>query len=419
MADGEKNSGINNNARNQRGKRAVRLNLWNFRKWRNLIARRAALLWREPVSRSVIIILILLILTAALGAYRDGTGFDVMRRLIQYGGKSNKAPLFSYEQSSNTRYMALGDSLVILSDTSLRLLDQDGNILYAGETRMKNPALSGGGKRVAAYDIGGVELYVLDDSGVILNLTADANEPFLSARLNRNGWLTVTAGKRGYQGAAMVYNHDLKLIYEYDASSRPLADAIVTDDNNYLAALTLGQSDGDFTSDINLYRIGVEQEVPQAEYEYQIPDALALELNLKNQYLTVPGDTCLAWTRPGDDDIMIYDYQGAYLREYNLNGDGFAVLLLNRYQSGNLGRVVSVNRAGEEIGSLDVREEILGLSAAGRYIAVLYADRLEIYNQFMRLYATLPDADSLRGMIMRSDGSVLLLSASSARLFLP
>ncbi len=411
MADGGRRNDLKSGGTSGRGRRAAR---WN------IITRRAAELSREPGARRAAIVFAVLALIAALAAYRDGTGFDVLRRLIQYGGKSNAEPVFLYEKSSGNRYMALGNSLVILSDTSLTLLDHNGNVKYSGETHMKNPALSGGGKRVAAYDIGGAELYILDDSGVILTLTAGVNEPFLSARLNKNGWLAVTSGKRGYQGAATVYDGDLRLIYEYDAA-RPLADALVTDDNIYLSALTLGESDGDFVSEIGLYRLGVEQDVPQAEYEYQIPDALALELIQKGQYLTVLGDTGLSWTRPGDENSQTagYDYHDAYLREYSLDGDGFTVLLLNRYQSGNLGRLVSVNQAGEEIGSLDVREEILDLSAAGRYIAVLYADRLEIYHQSMRLYATLPGADGLHGVIMRPDGSVLLLSASSAGLFLP
>lgn len=94
-------------------------------------------------------------------------------------------------------------------------------------------------------------------------------------------------------------------------------------------------------------------------------------------------------------------------------------LLLNRYRSGSVGRLVTVDQKGEEIGSLDIREEVLSLSASGRYLALLYADHLTVYNQDLQPYATLRGTGDARDALMRPDGSVLLLSANSASLFLP
>lgn len=39
--------------------------------------------------------------------------------------------------------------------------------------------------------------------------------------------------------------------------------------------------------------------------------------------------------------------------------------------------------------ALDVNEQILSLSAAGRYVGVLTADRLDVYNQSLESYSTL------------------------------
>lgn len=65
------------------------------------------------------------------------------------------------------------------------------------------------------------------------------------------------------------------------------------------------------------------------------------------------------------------------------------VLLLNRYQSGSVGRLVTVASDGEEIASLDISEEVRDISANGRYLSVLYADRLVVYNRDLQIYATL------------------------------
>ena len=80
---------------------------------------------------------------------------------------------------------------------------------------------------------------------------------------------------------------------------------------------------------------------------------------------------------------------------------------------------MTVDPEGEEIASLDVNREILSLSAAGDYLAVLYMDSAVIYTEELEVYASLEGTDYAREVLMRPDGSVLLLGAESARLFLP
>ena len=74
---------------------------------------------------------------------------------------------------------------------------------------------------------------------------------------------------------------------------------------------------------------------------------------------------------------------------------------------------------GEVLGELELGEEVLDLSAAGRYIAVLYTDRCVIYNSALQEYASLVGTDSIRAVLQRQDGSALLLGAEEARLFVP
>ena len=84
-----------------------------------------------------------------------------------------------------------------------------------------------------------------------------------------------------------------------------------------------------------------------------------------------------------------------------------------------VGRLVTVDDDGEEIASLDVAEEVRDVSACGRYLSVLYADRLVVYNRQLQVYATLHGPEHTREVLTRADGSVLMIGADSAELFLP
>ena len=258
-------------------------------------------------------------------------------------------------------------------------------------------------------------MYVVDSEGEQMTLTADPSEPFLAATLNDDGWLAVTAERDNCKGAVDVYSAQGDLMFTFRSSQRFVTDAYVTDDDSYLAAVTLGQEDSVFVSNIVLYDL-TETE-PAADYD--ISDGLVLEISQQDNRIVTVSDTVLTLADPKGTVEGSYSYGGEYLREYDTAGDDFTVLLLNRYQSGSLGRLVTVDEKGEEIASLDISDEVVGLSAAGRYIAVLYIDHLEVYNQDLQTYATLEDTGYARDILMRSDGSVLLLASESARLFLP
>ena len=363
-----------------------------------------------------------LVLAAVLGvvlvaAYRDGTGFDALRRMFSYGSgeESTAEAQYDYDASDSNRFAVLGDSLVVLSDTKLQVLARGGEEIWSTSVRMSAPALETGGGRAVAYDVGGTELYVVDEGGEVGSLTATEEDPFISARLNEDGWLAVTAGLENYKGGVTVYNSQMDEVFLFRASDRFVIDARVTDDDNTLAVVTLGQENSVFVSNIVLYEL--DQEDPAADYD--VTDGLVAAVGEQDGQLVTVSDTCLTYASPAGEVRATYSYAGSYLREYDLHGDGFTALLLNRYKSGGVGRLVTVDTDGQEIAALDVNEEILSISAAGRYLAVLYMDSVVIYTEELEIYAQLEGTDYARSVLMRQDGSALLLAAESAHLFLP
>lgn len=373
-----------------------------------------------PVRRFFTFFLALaLVLGVVLAAaYRDGTGFDVLRRYLNYGGSASSGEeRYRYDASSANRYALLGNQLVVLSDTSLHLLDKDGGETWSTQVKMTAPALSQGGGRAAAYDIGGRSLYVLDKTGEIFHMETEEDEPLISATLNGRGMLAVTTERRNAKGAVSVYNENMQQVCAFTSGERFVADARVSDDGDVLAAVRLGQESGVFVSNVVLYDLREPGE-KKPFAEYSVPDGLVLSVGEQSEKLVTVTDTCVSYATHSGKVEASYGYGGAYLRNYSL-GDSFTALLLNRYQAGNVGRLVTVDADGGELGTLEIHEEVRGLSAAGRYLAVLYTDRLVVYNQDLQVYASLRGIGSVSSVLMRADGSALLMSTESASQFLP
>jgi len=68
---------------------------------------------------------------------------------------------------------------------------------------------------------------------------------------------------------------------------------------------------------------------------------------------------------------------------------------------------------------MELTEEVLDLSAAGEYLAVLYGDSLAVYDRTLTERARLEGTDYAGQIQMGDDGTVLLISGTSAWRFLP
>ena len=69
--------------------------------------------------------------------------------------------------------------------------------------------------------------------------------------------------------------------------------------------------------------------------------------------------------------------------------------------------------------TLELNEQVLSISAAGRYVAVLTGDRLDIYTDQLELYDTLNGTQGARTVLLMPDSSAILISADSAGFYIP
>ena len=367
---------------------------------------------RKALALGLVLALVLGVVLVA--AYRDGTGFDVLRRSMGYSGMRDNGDgtrgSFPYESDRNNRFALLGDRLLVASSTAIRILAGDGSEVYSRSVFLSSPCVSGNGETAVVYDAGGTTIYWLNAQGALTELSCRG---VLAATMNDSGWLAVTDQAGGYKAAVSVYDPQQTLTFTFSSSERFVSDACVTPDNKRVAVVTMGQEDGAFFSNVLFYRLDsteVSAQTPLSGYVTALACAdgkLALVSDTSIDYLTAAGEAAGS-----------YDYSTLFLRSSAVGGDGFAALLLGRYQSGTLGVVMTVDRKGTLIAAQEVDEEVLDLSAAGGYVAVLYADRLVIYTEKMETYATL-ETDNLRGVLMRADGSAVLLSSDSACVYVP
>ena len=365
----------------------------------------------------VLVVVLAVVLGAVLtAAYLDLSNFDSLRRALSYNKTdAESGNTYVYDNDRTNCFALLGDRLLVVSTTRMSVLANNGTEVYSQEVKFTSPAIAVGGRTAAVYDVGGTSLYILGEKGFVRDLSAETGNGVISARLNSSDMLALVTDKSGYKSSVSVYSATGERAFTFNSSNRYMIDACVERDGRHVAFATLGSEDAAFATTISRYALDQETAVSTCVLD----DSLLYELgSFGGTLVAVTDDRFLALS--GDGSLGgSYDYAYPYLRGSTLGGTDFGALVLSRYRSGSAGKLVTVGAEGNLIASLDTQRDVLDVSAAGKYVAVLYSDELVIYTSDLAEYASLTDTQYARGVRMRTDGSAVLLGSQQGWLFVP
>ena len=380
---------------------------------------------KRRVSRFFLRLIALVVVLAAalilvlLVVFRDRLNMDSLKRWFNYRSltisDNGRAESFAYDGDLNCAFAVLDDDLLVCSGNAISLYSGSGTRYIHEQVSMENPVVNTNGTLAVVYDAGGSSLYVLGQRSLVWS-AADL-DGILSARLNRNGQLTVVTQASGYRGMVTVYDASYNPVMSVSLTSAFVMDAALSDDGRTLATLTVGQENGAFATGLELYAMDYSSGSYQADVSCSLGSGVALNLRHTSSAVWALSDQGLTVTDHAGQTTWV-DWSNRYLRRYTLSGDGFAAALLGRYRAGSQAELWVVDARGQRR-TLELSEQVMSIAAAGRYLAVLTGDRLDIYTDELKLYSSLQGTQGARAVLLMPDGSAILISADSAGFYVP
>jgi hypothetical protein len=189
--------------------------------------------------RLLLFLLALVLVLIAVGAvvFRDALNLDSVKRWFHYRtlvlSDSGRAESFLYDGALEDTFAVLDGDLLVCSPNTISLYSGSGACYVSQSVSMKNPVVDTNGSLAVVYDAGGTSLYVLGQRELIWS-TGDLGS-ILSARLNKNGQLTVVTQAGGYRGQVTVYDSSYAPLVSVNLSSAFVMDAALSDDGKTLA----------------------------------------------------------------------------------------------------------------------------------------------------------------------------------------
>ena len=375
-------------------------------------AKKGALRVRLLVLAGVVLLVAAL---AALYFFRDDLPVAADDAQVSSVSEKSLTEAFSFDAHTANRYADFNAGLAVASVSGLSVYKSDGGESRILQTPMSTPCVLSCENVVLAYDAGGNSLMSVGKKGTeLLNVTAE--KPILDADLSPDGFACYSTSSSGYKSVLYVYNTNGTMIYRWLSSSQYLPLCTISKDGTYLAAVALGQANGIFESRLVVFRTDSEEIYSSVT----LGNELFYDLEfLEDGTLCAVGENSTLWLRMDGTLLGRYSYDGSYLKDFDFGGSGFLTLSLNMYKAGNRCTVVTVDETGAELGSSFYTEEILDSSAAGGHVAVLTANGLDVYTSAMEEPTHLDATQSATAVVMRTDGSALLLAGGTGWRFVP
>ena len=363
-------------------------------------------------KRLVVILAVLLLLAAVvLVAIMQAKGIspkdlfaDREEREILTGGKTDE---LSYQNGDDGAFGFAGERLIVASQHSIRIYNFGGEEVFTQSTIMTRPAINICGEAAVVFDIGGKELDIIDENEQVKTLTAEGE--IVSAALNENGWMALCAQESGYNGTVTVYNKTGKPVYKWYSGEGYVLGARVSPNNKKLAVLTVDGSG----SKVSFFKLSSED----VQGTYEIAE-LGMEIVwLGSDRLALLSDSGVTYMTTQGEEKAKYIFEDPSLRNIDFREDGGFAAALSPFQVGTEGTLISVSKEGEELGSIDIREEVLDISVCEEYIGVLYSGRILVYTKDLQVWAEFNGTGTTQEIQVLSDGRVIAAGDFSSAIY--
>ena len=358
-----------------------------------------------------------------LVANYDKLNFDALKRWFAYRdlerGETGQSASFTFEGGAGSAFGLLAGDLLVCSGTEVRLYSDSGQVYVDQAVSMEAPVVSTAGNAALVYDVGGTALFVYRDREEVFSLALEEGQQLLSAALNPQGRLVVVSHESGHRALVTVYDGDFAPQLRLNLSTRFVMDAALSPDGTAVALASMGLDGEAFETRIEHYELDRTAEETEPDWTCSLGNDTALALRWDSSGIWVLGETGLSILSPAGEAAGYAGYGGLYLKDFSLAGDGTAALLLGRYRAGTDSQLWTVSPDGTTRAALPVEEQVLSLSAAGRYVGLLTADRLDVYDQDLEPYSTLEGTQGAQKVLQQADGSAMLIANAAAWIYLP
>ncbi|MCL2546670.1 MAG: DUF5711 family protein [Oscillospiraceae bacterium] len=330
---------------------------------------------------------------------------------IPFQREGEPADQFIYDRNLRNSVQVYRNGLVILSPARLAVHDVSGREQVSIAVNMPNPVLRVGDNALLSFDRGGQALLI--HRRYELRRSEVFEHGIINAHMNVDGRYLLITRQPGYAAVITVYNADDRRMYQWFSAAQFVVDAALSPHANAIAVATVRQDGIAALGEVRLFNARDDSGEPA--YVFSQPDGVPLAVTYRrgNVIATLWEDELILLDNQARE-IARWGWSGQVLRSFSFGGD-YIVLQVSRYQSEGGSTIVVLDNDGNVIAEKAFGEDIIDLDAGGGKIALLTRDAGVVYSTRLEELGVVMIEPDERGVIVRDDGSLVLLGQRAAR----
>lgn len=341
---------------------------------------------------------------------------DKARRFFTYFTAADQEGYgeYAFDANSTNAYAAFDNGLAVATQSGLTTYAATGAEVAISQAAMTVPAVEAAESFAVAYDVGGDTIVGVDKAGkVCLDLKTDGT--IFDLNVTPGGYLCYAMSGESYKTVLAVYNSRQQEIYRWNSSTQYLNCCAVSQNGRYIAAAGLGQTDTAFASTALVLR--TDETEPYAQFS--LGNQVIYDLHFfENGNLCVVGENSLQVFDTEGNRLGEFSYDGNLLTDFSVDADGVGLCVYKNMEGGGY-EIVSLDDDGQLLQSKALEKTVLSIDRCGKYLAVLTADEITVYNRQLELYWSAIDIATANRVLMRKDGTVILVGAGRGTLYIP
>ncbi len=312
---------------------------------------------------------------------------------------------FSFDAYSDNIFAEMSGGIVVASSSAYQVLDENGQKIAGALVSLPEPmiAASSGGAVIWSASSGSFILVLPDGK----TKSMKNENAIISASVSESGYFTVATEEPNYKGLVTVYDKSFEPVYKWYSGEAYLMGAEVDPSGTELFVVTVG---GDGT---RIIRYSLSGEEPLGSYIDEGDIVIDEKFVSMNRFCAI-SDNRVLFLNGSAELSGSFDYPDKYLKDYSLDGAGFAALVLGTNRTGGVNELVSVSSNGEVLARAQLDSEIKHLSASRKYICAVYADKTVIYDSSLDVKKVFDNSAGVNFAFVRASGSAIMLSGSEA-----
>ena len=323
-----------------------------------------------------------------------------------------KESSISFDSNEFNQYTVLNGNLCVVAPEKISSYKLSGKQNISLPVLLRSPAVVSSKNYYIAYDLGGLNFYVVGNNKLLFSETCDSK--ILNINANKSGDFSVITDGTDCKSLVTFFNTEFIPYYKFHSSDNYVADAAISSNGKDAAIVTYGAKDGSFSSTLCLAHTNKDGFYEEIDLGDIVPFHITYLTDRKILLVSDKG------TYMYDADgklISNMSFDNLALKSFSI-GDKQVGILLDNYINGGNSKFILINKSGEKAKELDFDTDIFSISCAGKYTSVQFSDKCVLLDNNGENYCEFLIPASITKCIVNKDGSVISVGENYATLFI-